>query len=180
VVKTVDRVLPLFFVSPTQINLQIPDDVPPGDLLLTVTSQDLPDVKGTVSVVRNAPGLFQQSVAGDSYAVVTHEDGSAVTPDSPAKHGELLTMYGTGFGPLDHPRPTGFPLPDSPQYMLLDTATVVVADAEIAVENAFGQPGKIGVDLVQFRLADGTPSGNSQIRVRVNGHDSNTVLLPVE
>jgi uncharacterized protein (TIGR03437 family) len=180
VVKTVDRVLPLFFVSPTQINLQIPDDVQPGDVLLTVSSQDLPDVKATVSVVRNAPGLFQQIVAGDSYAVVTHEDGSAVTPDSPAKHGELLTMYGTGFGPLDHPRPTGFPLPDSPQYMLLDTATVVVADAEIAAESAFGQPSKIGVDLVQFRLADGTPSGNSQVRVRVNGHDSNTVLLPVE
>ncbi len=57
---------------------------------------------------------------------------------------------------------------------------MVVGDAEIAVESAFGQPGTIGIDVVQFRLPDGTVSGNSQLHLRVNGRDSNTVLLPVQ
>ena len=180
IVRTEDRILPLFFVSPAQVNMQLPDDYSPGEKLLTVSSQGLPDVKAAFKVVRNAPGLFQQIISGDSFAVVTHEDGSVVTADSPAKRGELLTLYGTGLGPTDHGRPTGFPVPDSPRYLLVDTATVLMGDSEIAVEGAFAQPGRIGIDVVQFRLGDAAPSGNTQIRVRVNGHESNTVLLPVE
>ena len=65
----------------------------------------LPDVQATFTVVRNAPGLFQGE---HSLAVATHEDGSPVTADAPAKSGELLTFYGTGFGPAERGRPFGF------------------------------------------------------------------------
>jgi uncharacterized protein (TIGR03437 family) len=173
-VKLGDRLLPLFFVSPAQVNIQLPDDTAAGDQRLTVSCQGLPDVQASFTVARNAPGLFQDA---KSFGLTTHEDGSAVTTDSPATRGELLTIYGTGFGPADHGRAFGFPMPAA--YPIVDTATVQAGDLAIPSENAFAAAGRIGVDAVQFRLGDGIPSGNLPVRVAVNGKLSNTVLIPI-
>lgn len=175
-VRIGDRILPLFFVSSSQINLQMPDDMPLGDQKLTVSCDGQPDVQAAVTLARNAPGLFQD---GDGFGVVIHEDGSVVTAGSPAARGELLTMYGTGFGPTDPPRLLGFPLPADPAYTLADAATVQAGDAAVAPEAAFAAPGKTGIDAVRFRLPDATPAGNLKVRLTINGVDSNTVNLAV-
>jgi uncharacterized protein (TIGR03437 family) len=180
-VQVSGRLLPLFFVSPAQVNVQMPDDLPLGAQTLTVSCQGLPDVQAPFTLVRNAPGLFQQPSGGWNFAVAMHEDGTPVTADSPAKSGELLSVYGTGFGPMDHPRPEGFAVPASPPYLLVDSATVQAAGVAIAPEKAFAAPGQVGVDVVQFRLGDGIPSAtNIQLYVTVGGQDSNTVVLPVQ
>jgi uncharacterized protein (TIGR03437 family) len=181
VVQAANRMLPLFFVSPGQINAELPADFAEGPQTLTVSSQGLPDVHASFTVVRNAPGLFQQTVNGQSFAVAVHEDGSAVTPDSPARRGELLTVYGTGFGPTDPMRPVGFAVPQTPPFALLDAASVLVGGVVLTAENAFAAPGSAAVDAVQFRLSDGAPSGtNAALRVSINGQPSNTVLLAVQ
>jgi len=176
-VRIGDRMLPLFFVSPSQINFQMPDDVSPSDQRITVSCDGLPDVQAMVTVARNAPGLFQDA---NSFGVALHEDGTPVTPDVPAKHGELLTLYGTGFGPADHTRPFGFPLPAGSVYSIVDAVTVQAGDQALTAEQSFGAPGRIAVDAVQFRLPDALPAGNVQIRVTVGGNDSNTVIVPLQ
>jgi hypothetical protein len=51
----------------------------------------------------------------------------------------------------------------------------------VSVESAFAVPGRIGIDAVQLRIGDETPgAGNAKLRVRINGQDSNEVLLPVQ
>ncbi|MGA2770057.1 MAG: hypothetical protein ABSG26_04495 [Bryobacteraceae bacterium] len=181
VVQAANRLLPLFFVSPGQINAQLPADFNEGSQTLTVSAQGQPDVHAGFTVVRNAPGLFQQVVNGQSFAVALHEDGSAVTPDSPARRGELLTVYGTGFGPTNPARPVGFAVPQTPPFPLLDAASVLAGGAVLSAENALAVPGRVAVDAVQFRLSDGAPSAtNAPLRVRINGQESNTVLLPVQ
>jgi len=161
--------------------VQLPDDVPLGAQTLTISAQGQQDVKTVFTAVRNAPGLFQQTAGDQSFALAVHEDGSPVTVDSPAKRGELLTVYGTGFGPADHKRPEGFPLPADPAYLILDPATVSIGDAVVSAENAFAVAGRVGIDAVQFRLGDGAPTGtNASVRVTINGQDSNTVLLAVQ
>jgi uncharacterized protein (TIGR03437 family) len=181
VVQAANRLLPLFFVSPGQINAELPADFAEGAGTLTVSAQGQPDVHASFTVVRNAPGLFQQTVQDQSFAVAVHEDGSAVTPDSPARRGELLTVYGTGFGPTNPMRPVGFAVPQTPPFLLLDAASLLVGGAVLQAENALAAPGRVAVDAVQFRLSDGAPSGtNAPLRVSVNGQQSNTVLLPVQ
>jgi len=180
-VKAGDRFLPLFFVSPAQINVQIPDDLAIGTQTLTVSSQGLPDVQATFNVVRDAPGVFAALVKDQIVAMAVHEDGSPVTPDAPALHGELLTLYGTGFGPTDHNRLMGFAIPSNPPYLILDAPTVMVGDTPLAAQNAFAVPGRIAIDAVQFRLDDTAPSGTTAtVHVLVNGQDSNTVKLPIQ
>ena len=176
-----DRLLPLIFASPNQINAQLPDDVPLGSQIMTVSPPGQADVRALFTAVRNAPGLFPVPVNNQAFAMAIHEDGSPITSDSPAVHGELITVYGTGFGPADHPRPEGFPVPTSPDYLIVDTATVQVGDAVINAQKAFVVPGKQGIDAVQFRLGDSAPTAtNATMKVTVNGVDSNTVLLSVQ
>jgi uncharacterized protein (TIGR03437 family) len=181
VVQTASRMLPLFFVSPGQINAELPADLPLGAQTLTVSAQGQPNVNASFTVVRDAPGLFEQAVNGQTFAVAMHEDGSAVTLASPAGHGELLTVYGTGFGPTNPVRPVGFAVPQTPPFVLLDAASVLVGGAVIPAENAFAEPGSVAVDVVQFRLGDGAPTAtNAPLRVNINGQQSNSVLLPVQ
>jgi uncharacterized protein (TIGR03437 family) len=179
-VRAGDRLMPIYFVSPTQVNVQLPDDFAQGDSTVTVSCEGLADVQAQFTVVRNAPGLFQTTANGQNFAVAFHEDGSPVTVDSPARKGELLTAWGTGFGPAGLPRPMGFAIPASPAYRIVDTVTVA-GDVSISAENAFAVPGKVGLDAVQFRLGDGVPAAsNVSIHLTINGQDSNTVLIPVQ
>jgi uncharacterized protein (TIGR03437 family) len=178
-VRVGDRLLPLFFVSPQQINAQLPDDLATGDQVLTISPAGAPEVRAPFTVVRNAPGLFQVAVNGQAMAMAVHEDGSPVTADAPARSGELLTVYGTGFGPAERTRPEGFPIPQSTSYSLVDAVTVQVGEAAIPAEKAFAVAGRCGIDAVQFRL-NGAATGTATLRVTINGADSNTLLLPVQ
>jgi uncharacterized protein (TIGR03437 family) len=161
-----DRLLALVFASPTQINAVLPSDLAEGSQTLTISPPGQPDVRAAFTVARNAPGLF---------GTVFHSDGSAVSADSPAHSGELLNVYGTGFGPTDHPRLDGFPIPASPAYLILDGVEVRIGDTSTTPDQAFATPGRVGIDAVQFRIPDGTPSG--PLKVVVNGVESNSITL---
>jgi len=126
-----DRILPLFFVSPQQINFQLPDDMAEGTQSLTITIAGQVAIKATMNVVRTAPGVFQVADKDDYVAMVVHEDGSAVNSDSPAKTDELLTMYATGLGPVNTARPFGFPVPGDGDFTLQDSVTVQTGDAQL-------------------------------------------------
>ena len=180
-VTVADRLLPLFFVSPGQINALLPDDLATGDYVLTVSPAGAAQVRASLTVVRNAPGLFPVPVDGQemAMAMVMHEDGSAVTADAPARPGELLTLYGTGFGPAERARPEGFPIPESPSYSLVDAVTLQAGELAIPAEKAYAVVGRCGIDAVQFRLP-GSVTGSVTLRVTINGADSNTLLLPVQ
>jgi uncharacterized protein (TIGR03437 family) len=176
-----DLIAPLFFVSPGQINLQLPSSLEPGSYTLTVSVQGLPDVTANFSVVRNAPGIFTQELGNNTVALVAHQDGTLVTPDSPAMRGELLTLYATGLGPLSPARLDGLALPNTPPYNAVDPVTVLVGGAVLPAEAAFGSPGRVAVDEVQFRLTADAPSGASvPLQIQVGQRTSNTAPLPIQ
>ncbi|HKE23722.1 MAG TPA: hypothetical protein VKB88_15260 [Bryobacteraceae bacterium] len=171
------RLLPLFFVSPSQINAQLPADFAPGQQTLTVSASGQPDVQATFNIVPDAPGLFGQSLNGQTTAVAFHAGGTPITASSPAQQGETVTVYGTGFGASTPARPEGLPVPSSPQLVLTDPASVAVDGATFTATSALAVPGTIGVDAIQFVLGAGTSSG--QLTVTINGQQSNTVVLPL-
>jgi uncharacterized protein (TIGR03437 family) len=176
-----DSLLPLAFVSPGQITAQLPPNLAAGPQALAVSIVGLPDATANFTVVRDAPGLYQQAVNNQLYALALHQDGSLVTPASPASGGELIGLYGTGFGATSPARPEGFAVPANPPYVVLDAVTVSVGSASVAPENAFAAPERVGIDIVQFRLPSDAPSAaNVSLQVRVNGVGSNSVVLPVK
>lgn len=177
-VHIADRLLPLFFVSATQINAQLPADISTGAQTLTISTSGQPDVQANFNVVQDAPGLFQQAVNGQPVAIAFHADGSAITSDAPAQQGETITIYGSGLGPTTPARPEGLPVDPSVQLVLTDPITVQLGGATFTPVSAFAVPGTVGVDAVQFVLGAGT--SNNQLTIAVNGQQSNTVALPMQ
>jgi uncharacterized protein (TIGR03437 family) len=173
--------LPLYFASPAQINLQIPPGLAPGPQTITVSSPGMPDVNCTFTIVRDAPGLFPVVVDGQTYALVLHADGSLVTAAAPAQRGELLTAYGTGFGPTNIPRPEGIAVPPTPPYLISDPVSIQVGTVVFTPVSAFAAPGQVGLDVVQLQLDNTAPSGSAiPVYVTVNGVNSNTLPLPIQ
>lgn len=175
------RFVPLLFVSPGQINAVLPSGFASGVHTLTVQSPGQPDAIGVFTIERNAPGLFSKQISGHAYVVATHEDGSLVTPQSPARRDELVTALGTGFGPYRPQPPDGFAVPASPTFPLADQAELIFQGQTILPVFAGAAAHKVGVTAIQFRIADPLPTASTvAIKAQVNGHDSNTVLLPLE
>ncbi|MBI3683545.1 MAG: hypothetical protein HY235_24480 [Acidobacteria bacterium] len=177
-----NRLLPLIFVSPQQINLQVPSDLVEGAYQVGIRWNSYPEVLSTMRVVRNAPGLFHKNIDNKLIAAASREDNRQVLPDSPARRDEVVTLFGTGFGPYERSVPDGFALPADPAFPLADPIEVLVGDTPAEVLWAGGAPGQIGTALVRFRLPQeiAVVDGAASVRVRVNGRESNTVLLPVE
>lgn len=179
VVLVGDRILPLIYVSPDQINALLPSDLEPGTHRLVVRPQSGPQVSTEFQVVRNAPGLFSNLVDSKGYAVALREDGSAITPQNRARRDEVITILGTGFGPYDRPVVDGFAVPASPVYSLIDPVELVVGSGAARPLWAGAHAGMTGVAAVRFRVpADA--AGEVEVRLKIAGAESNTVLLPVE
>ena len=95
------------FASPTQLNVLAPDNLPPGPVHVTV--QSALGWQQTQSVVRPySPGLFVTQAPPGTYLAALHTDWSYVARPGqlppplagrPARPGEVIVFYGTGFGP---------------------------------------------------------------------------------
>ncbi|MCP5115418.1 MAG: hypothetical protein GY953_31710 [bacterium] len=180
-VRVGDRILALLYVSDGQINAVLPYDLPPGEYTLIVQRSGEEDVTGKFTVVRNAPGVFGRVFDGMILVMASHEDGTPVTPESPARIGETISIYGTGFGPYDIVAPYGFPLPSSPEYKLVDPIEVFAGEIPLQPEFTGGAPGYSGTDLLKLAITEALRAGSTpEFKVKVGGRESNTVLLPVE
>ncbi len=179
VVTVNDRILPLMFVSPQQINAQLLSDLPDGTYTLKVRWTGKPDVNGTFTISRNAPGLFARVVDSQSWSVAVHEDGSLVTAGSPAARGEMITLYGTGFGPYTQKVLDGFAIPGNAEVKVADPVVVQAGDTSIQPEWSGAVYGVVGLVITRFRVPETTPAENVDLTVTVNGKPSNKVILPV-
>lgn len=96
----------ILYVSPTQINVQAPDDTAFGQVTVTVTN-----AAGGASAAVNVneasvmPGWF---TSGNFILAVRPSDGAVLNSAStPARPGDWLELFGTGFGEVSHPVPAG-------------------------------------------------------------------------
>ena len=175
------RLLPLVFVSPEQINAQIPSDLSDGVYTLTLHIDGSPDVSQSFTVARNAPGLYNTVIDGQAFGLFVHENGDPITSDSPAHRNETVTLLGTGFGPLLQMSPEGFPVQESETSVLVDPVTITAGDTPITPAYAGAASGRVGVVAIRFPISDALPMATTlQLKVTVNNQDSNTVLLPLE
>jgi uncharacterized protein (TIGR03437 family) len=181
-VTVAGRLLPLLFVSPQQINAQVPSGLDDGTYTLTVSWVGHPDVNGTFTISRDAPGVYTRPNEQNAPLVLAvHDDGTAVTPDSPARRNETISIYGTGFGPYDHPVIDGFFISPTDTFNVMDPVVVKAGDGQYTPVFAGAVAGMVGTTVVQLKITNDIPSGATlDMVVNVNGKDSNKVQLPVQ
>jgi uncharacterized protein (TIGR03437 family) len=162
------QILPLYSVSPEQVNVQLPFETPLGNGLLQLHQTGEADVNAVFTVVRNAPGIFG----------VTHSDRSVVDVNNPASAGETLTITGTGFGPYDRNPPTGIAIPTDSTFTLLDPVTVNAGGISMSALTSGPSFSKAGMNLATFQVPASLPSGTSvPLNLTINGAESNQILL---
>jgi uncharacterized protein (TIGR03118 family) len=160
-----------FFVSPRQINVLTPVNMPVGTPVQVVVSDN--GLKSTTILVPTSPfgpAFFMQT--GNKYAVAQHGDGTLVGPAAgtvtPAKAGETIAFYATGLGATNPAAPNGQTL--SAPANLAAPATVLMDGAPVNVTySALIGPGLYQVNAT---VPAGFSSGDHNVNVVVGGYPS--------
>ncbi len=178
-VHVAGSILPLFFVSPEQINAQLPYDLPLETQTLTIKSKAMPDVSAAFEVARNAPGLMTSMQNGRALLVASRAEGNAVDSNDPLKGGELVNIFGTGFGPHRISPPEGFGVSEVDAYRITDPVQVLIGEHTIVPDYVGSAAAGPGVVVVRFRMPAGLPEQDiTTLKVVVNGVVSNEGVIP--
>lgn len=175
------QLAPLYFVSPTQINAQLPANLVgrPQPWTLRVVREGLVHAAEVEVQVREAaPGLFPV-VAHANFSVVGRGDPLGSTPAAP---GEIVILFGTGFGPTDPPVEEGQLPPFGADVIL--PRRVLLNGQELPAQNVlyFGQaPLYAGLQQINIRLPSALVSGDYEVVAEVNGAASQKgIFITVE
>jgi uncharacterized protein (TIGR03437 family) len=106
------------FISPLQVNVQVPGGVAPGSQPLVVTVGGNASQPLTTTVNATQPGLLAPAnfkIGDTQYVVAQFADGTYVLPTGsisglsshPAEPGDEIVIYGIGFGSVDPNIPPG-------------------------------------------------------------------------
>ena len=170
---------PLFYVSPTQINAQMPEDIQPG--VATVVVKTGNSTSNAVAVEVPAAGTPGIIYYGDNRAVVVDASQQNVvnTTSAPAKVGDVLVVYFTGGGPVNASGPlvTGAGAPGglSP---LAATSRITVGGVDAVVSYIGLTPGSIGLYQANFTLPK-VAAGDRPLVITIAGNASNSALIAV-
>jgi uncharacterized protein (TIGR03437 family) len=169
----------VFYINPSQLDVQAPSDSATGPVSVVVTHKGLMSAPFTAQLQPYSPAFFLY--AGTSYAIATHLDFSiignpAVTPGAtPAKPNEVIILWGTGFGETSPPTPAGILFSGAPAAATLSTVTVggMVASNVGTVLS----PGSVGLYQIAVQLPAALPSGPVAVQASAGGASSPTGIL---
>ena len=179
--------LPLYAVTPDQINAILPYDLPVGATLpLVVTYGNAISPPVPVNIVADQPGVYTltQNGTGTGIVVIVHPDGSQVLAGggNAAQAGDALVIYGTGMGAVSPRAVAGAPTPTAPLSKSNDPVTVTIGGVNAPVFFAGLTPGFSGLYQVNVTVPEGiTPSATAPLVLTQGGHSSpTTVTIPVQ
>jgi uncharacterized protein (TIGR03437 family) len=166
----------VYFVSPIQINVVAPD-VGTGTMQVTVSNSSGTSTAVTANSVSVQPAFF---LWANKYPVATRQDFSwavkngtfAGTTTVPAKPGEVIILWGTGFGPTDPTSPTGVQLPADKTYSTASPVTVTVNNTPATVFGAALAPGFAALYQVAIQIPANAPDGDLPVVATINGAQS--------
>jgi uncharacterized protein (TIGR03437 family) len=170
--------VPILFVSPTQVNAQLPFQAI-GDVTLILRTPS--GISNTFNLViePNAPSVFYGSAGPDNNipSVVRNDDNELVTPSHPIHRssGSALVIYLTGLGQTYPAVPTGQPAPSNPLSYSVVQPTVTLGGVELPVLYAGLAPGLVGVDQINVSVPFNVPTGFDVPLVITEGDVSTTI-----
>jgi uncharacterized protein (TIGR03437 family) len=174
---------PAYYVSPGQINFQVPIDASLGD--------------GTVQVVRNGQKSNLVSIylsdrqprfilLGGGYVIMTTPQGALTgIPGHPVTAGDVVVIYAIGFGPTTPSVPSGTASPN-PAAVVPDTRVCfgehTVFTQPLCVTAAFSglTPGLVGLYQINITVPQGLPKGAVPFFFTVAGAASDPEQIAVQ
>jgi len=146
------RAVPMLYVSPGQINAQLPFEVEgPATMILHtpagVSESFALTVAGAAGPVKNIP------------TIVRAANGELATPANPVHWGDTVVIYVTGLGRTTPAVEQGVPAPFDPLAVALVQPEVTLGGVRLPLAYAGMSPGLVGVYQINAVVPYGTPSG---------------------
>lgn len=171
------KAAPLVFVSPGQINAQVPYEVQPGQSIpVVVTVNGTASPVANVTVIAAAPGIFQY---GTKRAVVQNANYTINASENGAPADSYVVVYLTGAGDLDNPVPTGQAAGSTPLSRTRGAVTATINNVNAEVAFAGLTPNFIGLMQVNLKVPPMLP-GNYSLVIGINGEKSNSATITVK
>ena len=167
---------PLFYVSPTQIDFQVPFEVAAGTANLVVTVAGHQSNSLQCVVAPFSLGIFQ---AGGGYGAIQNPDHAQNSAQKPAASSSVIVVYVTGIGVTDTHVADGAAGPASPPARFAGTPTATIGDADAPVQFVGLTPGFVGLGQANIQVP-AVPSGVYPLRISLNGIQSASALVAVK
>jgi uncharacterized protein (TIGR03437 family) len=168
---------PILYLSPTQINFQVPWKTQTGTANVAVTVNGGPTNTVQIAVQTAAPGLF---TLPDGSAIVQNADFTLNGADHPVAPGGTILAYLTGSGPIDPALADGTPASTTSLTFIKSATSARIGSSNAAVSFAGLSPGFVG--LVQFNIVvpTGLAPGTYPLTVTIDGQTSNSGNIVVK
>jgi uncharacterized protein (TIGR03437 family) len=171
------------YISPGQINALAPD-VGPGNVAVTVTNGSGTSTPVTAVAQMFQPGFFRWG----SYAVATRTDYTYAVKNGTftglttvaAKPGDVVILWGTGFGPTLPSAPTGVVVPFGGTYYTANAVTVTVGGTAATVYGSALTSGYAGLYQVAIQIPGTLADGDYPVIATVSGAPSLAALITVQ
>jgi len=147
------------FISPGQVDAQVPSNAATGAQSITVTAGGATRAAYSITINPLQPGLDAPpsfNIGGIQYAAALFSDGTYALPTGaisgvasrPAKPGDTIMLYGVGFGPVTPDIPAGQIVQQS--NMLADSFQISIGGTTASLAYLGLAPNLIG--LYQFNV----------------------------
>jgi uncharacterized protein (TIGR03437 family) len=167
----------LYYVSPRQINFLIPG-LRPGDMDVFVAREGISGPHVIITVHDVGPGLYAWE---PGMIAATDAHGNVITTHHPARPGDVVVLYGTGFGSTDPELVSGQVSMVPAQIQRLSDLRVLVAGTALNPADVFYAgvtPGSPGLYQVNLRLPKPL-APDPEIRIAIGDRSSPPMKLPV-
>ena len=161
------------YVSPTQINVLAPN-LGAGSTSVTVTTPAGTSQAYSITSAGVQPAFFEwpgnQVVATDVNYDWLIKNGTFSTTTAPAKPGETVILWGTGFGPTTPAAPAGQITPS--KLYSVNGVVVTVGSIPVPARQPRCLPGSAGLYQVAIQVPSGLANGDYPIVATVGGVQS--------
>jgi uncharacterized protein (TIGR03437 family) len=174
----------VYYISPTQINVQAPDDTATGPVNVVVTNNGVSSAPMQANIVQAQPALFLFDPQGRKYpAAIVLESNTAFSylgpvglyptlTFRPAKPGDTISLYGTGFGPTTPATAAGATFSGAPSIASAVTATIGGANATV-LASVIAAPGEYQINIV----VPDVPDGDQPVVLTMNGQQTQSGIF---
>lgn len=170
---------PLLSVSPTQINAVASAtlEMCNGTTTAQVTVDGLLSAEVTVPCAAAAPALFTADQSGKGQGSILNQDASVNSQANPAPRGSVISIYGTGGGPIAAGIDDGY-LDLSPPFGTISNVSVTIGGQNATVNYAGGAPDLVfGAMQINAVVPESINPGAADVVVTIGGVASNTVQV---
>jgi uncharacterized protein (TIGR03437 family) len=168
---------PLLYLTPTQVNFQVPWETALGNATIFVSVNGLMSNSVSAPVLTAAPGLF---VIPPTRAVVQNSDFSLNGPDNPAKAGSTIIAYLTGSGPVSPAVASGARAPASPLSNVTSDKSAIIGSTAATVSFAGLAPGFVGLLQVNIVVPSTLAAGDYPLTVTIHSESTNSATISVK